>query len=238
MTKSTKVDMSEVDEILAQIVSNWPSLYTTRYDALGNALTSSWPSWQETETGFIPRPSGIADGRDSLEDPTTERVNDILRGRPFETLKAWEQEQVYAARVSWGRRHAIEIFNREHAADIARNTSETFVSVPRFSLSDLDKIPLDRLDPAWRAALIEYCEKIERLSEDKVRDGKRDLNQEAQDRAASDLKSAKAAAKECLFRLGIADGAEIEQRAAEIAKLRAQAYALGLDLVERKGENV
>lgn len=236
MSKADTIDMTAVDETLTQIISNWPGLHTTRYSALENALTSSWPSWQETKTGFIPRPSAIADGRDDLEDPTTKFVGETLRGRDFEKLADWEKAYVHAQRVSWGRRHAIEVFNREHAGDIARDTTASFVGVPRFSLSDLNDIPLDRLDPAWRAALIEFCRKIEVVTEEKVRDHNRDLNAESQDRAASDLKSAKAAAKECLFRLGLVSDKEAAERAAVIARIRREAAAFGLELVERKTE--
>jgi hypothetical protein len=218
--------MLTVDETLEKLISNWPSLHRSRLTALASIFTGDCDDWSKGYPN-ADRTSGLY-SRDEYE--TKEITLDASTAKNH-----YNTEMLYHL----GNR-AEKTFVRENAALIARtNLGEwnEFRYVPSFSEYQLNRIPVEKLTPEWRAALIELCKEILYLREDFVHRNPRGLNAESIERKVTDLKEAQKTAQECLIRLGEGDKEAEKARNAAIQKLRFEAEKYGFVLAKIETES-
>lgn len=211
-----------VTQTVCQMIYNWPSITEGRLAALSRVFTCSG-DWIETPEGTYP------ELEDSLGAPS-----------------AIEQEAKYLAECKKLDRKAEPrdlLFRRREDAkhQFTRNNAELmagedffnrFKYPPKFSIYELNRLPLDTMEPQWKAALIEFCKAILSYSQSETLEYHRKHAEQYRIRAVSDLAEAHKTAKECLTRLGVGEKPEIDARKVAIAELRRQAEQMGMKLVE------
>lgn len=215
-----------VSETLAAIISNWPSLHTSRLSALRNIFTGDCDDWSKG----CPNPyrTSAIYSRDDFDTP--EEIEKLrAKARSFEeslsNLKDLSDKK----------------FIRTNAAFIATATYgpfHAFQYVPTFSMYDLNRISPETLNAEWREALIEFCKAILSLREDFARSNPNGYTAETIERRVIELKNAQATAREALNRLGLANEQEKKDRDDAIQKLRFEAAKLGFKLEKVDPANV
>jgi hypothetical protein len=219
---------ASVKDVLAQIISNWPTLYRTRLQALDAIFGKTYGvDWSNGS------PIGI-DALDSRDEGLDKPIDETISGSDKHSPNA------KLLNVRLDRQKAL--FVRENAEIIAcaeYGEHHDFRSAPTcFSESDLNRMPLEKLSEEWRDAFLEYLRAIIAYSEDKLR--LRKALQGIGDRYIEDevvrLNSSKRAAREAMFRLG-QGGKEAEAvRRQVLDKLRYEAERLGFTLTAMKPE--
>lgn len=217
-------DLKSVDEVLARMISNSPTLWASRMDALNRVFTYS-SDWSK---GY------------PINDDLAERESDL--DKPLdETLTGSDAKYYRNSTLAEKRADRAEaLFIRAQAALIAAAESGRFHDfryTPRFTTYHLNNIPLATLSEDWRKALSDYCSEILIYDEDKVRLRKKldGVSDEYIEREVQQLRSSKEAAQETLARLGKGEKREAAARAAAIEALRLQAQKFGLKLVPQEG---
>jgi hypothetical protein len=218
----TETKKTGVNEILAKLISDWPSLYRSRLSALSRVF-SYYDNW----SGGFPH-HDYPDRDESLDQPLDE------------TLDGSDARSYRNSAILRKRHERMEdLFIRENAEMIAAAESgkfRDFTSTPDFSTYYLNRMPLETMNADWRAALEEFCRAILLYSEDKLRHRKALQGTCASyiENEVSRLNSSKAAAQEALSRLGKSGEQESRERAALIQKLHYEAEALGFTLTPMK----
>jgi hypothetical protein len=209
-----------VDETLEKMIANWPGLYRSR-------LSTLYGLFEDAARWVHGQPCGLSalDMRDGDLDRPLDETLDKHDAKYSPNRSRLNQRLDYAKKQ----------FVRANAALIARaeiGEWYDFRSVPSFSFYLVNRLPLDTMAPEWRKALIELCQEILRLTEEFARRNRHGYSADTINRQMAGLVSAKAAAQECLIRLGLGDEDAKKARQTLIQKLRFEAEALGLKLVE------
>lgn len=224
MAKQKK--LTGVNETLTAMIANWPSLYPSRLTALRRVFTNHM-NWSD---GTPQSNDSIFTRDDSMDTPLDETLKGSDTYSPnVQILRLRKERQTYE-------------FTRTNAALIAAAEYGDFYDfehTPSFSTYDLNSIPLEKLTPEWRAALIEFCNAIIAVTEDSVRTDPsvRHYSKDAIEKKVVQLQDAKATARECLMRLGEGKKEEEAARNRALDELRAQAHRLGFKLERVNPEN-
>ncbi|RYD66586.1 MAG: hypothetical protein EOP83_04675 [Verrucomicrobiaceae bacterium] len=211
-----------VNETVTLMIHNWPSITEGRLDALSRVFTCTG-DWKKTSTGSYPL---LGDSLGSMSEIDAEKK--YLAECSKRNRKIDNRDLVRARRDD-----AKEQFTRDNASLLAEeNFFNEFSSQPTFDVYRLNVLPLDTMEPQWKAALVEYCKAVLSYTDEKVLDRCRKQTADSRNRALDDLAVSQTTAKECLARLGMGEKPDEEARKARIADLRFQAKLLGLTLVE------
>lgn len=212
-----------VTATLTTIISNWPSLHTSRLSALRNIFTGDCDDWSKGYPN--PHRTSAIYSRDDFEE---EVAKDTSAKSPVDHLRnaKYYEEKMFV------RRNAALIAIADHGE------WHSFCYVPTFTTYELNRISPETLNDDWRNALIEFCKEILSFPESRARKNPNGYTEETVERKVSDLKDAQATAREALNRLGIADEQEKRDRAEAIQKLRHEASKLGFKLEKVDPANV
>lgn len=221
----------KVNETIAKMIRNWPILHPTRKDALRHVFIAPWVDW----TGGEPNFDGLMSNDDRPLDDEDAEIEKLL-GRRGDVVSAAKQKYIDAETVSTRlrvrRRNMETKFLLDNADLIAMDTQVEFDCPPTFSLYELNRIPLEKLNDEWKAALVEFCHEVQFYDECKIDIKYHDHNVESRDRQKRALADAKKTAAECLSRLDPSAEA-VKARAAKLAEVRALAAALGYELTAK-----
>lgn len=212
-----------VEDTIAKMIQNWPSLYRDRLSALTRIFNDAdWHDGQPFSESISTRDENI------FEDVITAVARFDQSDSPYAKNKRLE------IRLRTFRENATLKFIIDNASLIAQVKSHEFSYTPSFSSYELNRIPLEKLAPEWREALIEFCEEILIESEKNV------LHRTAQyptadiQREIKKLEQAQATARECLVRIDPSRAAaqEATERLDAIRKLQYEAEKFGYTLTK------
>ncbi len=218
----------------AKMIAYWPTLYSNRYDAMRRVFSCA--EWKNgcpvLEDTFVGRhTSKEIDRKEYLKDIAREKETrygrDKLPGR---------LAQIKLRYVKACAKHEFAEKNSLLIATAIEYLGERFSYVPEFSTHSLNQIPLNELTPAWRAALIEYCEAIDSYSMNQARKNPNGYTNDVVERNVVRLEEAKKTAKEALYRLDPSRCAQEQKvfRDNELSALRHAAEKYGFTLTEIK----
>lgn len=218
--------LNAVDQVLAKMIHNWPTLYPNRLAALKHVFEDG-AEWYDNGTVWLMSLDGQSDSLTDDEDAVAASATEYLNSLPDTPEYRRTRERTDAkARLEVRQRNAKYMFIRENAELIA--TAECrFDTVPRFSLSGLNKIPLEKLTPEWKEALVEFCRAIQYFSPRDMERIKVSMGDNIE--YTSRLEEARKTASECLMRLD-PEGEGKHARNAEIDRIRREAEKYGYTL--------
>jgi len=213
-----------VDKAVAQLIAAWPTLFSTREDAL---LRYASQDWSEKTGEPLREDSSDQDLNKTFEDFLADQIGRSGRDRS-DFMKAFDNRMALVRL----REQNDALFTRANAELIATLESG-FSSPPRLSTFDVNRWPAN-MTPAWKAAMVELADRILEYPESKVE--KHTDSPISRGQYLAGLKEAKEAAKEILARFAPerATTAEKQERDAEILKLRDAAEKLGYSLTPMK----
>jgi hypothetical protein len=211
-----------VTQTVCQMIYNWPSITEGRLPALSRVFTCSG-DWIETPEGAYPELEDSLGTTSPIDQEAKYLAECEKMGRKVEGRDLLFRR----------RQDAKHRFTRENAEIMAEEDFfNRFKYPPSFSTYKLNRLPLETMEPQWKAALIEFCKAVLDYSEKDALEYHREHAEQSRKRAVSDLAEAHRTAKECLARLGVGDKPEIDARKAAIAELQRQAENLGMKLVK------
>lgn len=220
--------LTSVEAVLAAMIGNWPTLMSTRNDALRHLFTNTGTEW--AKEGY-PLPSAAYEAstrNDEDEDQAATDSGQFYKG---------EEKAAHEARGRLrARRHNQKIaFTRDNAALLAIEPYSAFSYVPTFSTYELNRLPLDKLNDDWKGALIEFCNAILDYSvDDALRHHRSGMSPDYIERSVQELKQSHAVATECIARFGISKNKN--ERNVALEKLRAEAAKFGFNLTKIESE--
>lgn len=218
--------MNAVDQVLAKMIYNWPTLYVNRLAALKEVFADG-AQWNKDGSVWLMALDGASEKTvEDEEAAVAEETKFYDKLADNEENRRGRATAVATARLRVRERNARYAFIRENA-DVLAVAAGKFDYVPRFSLHALNAIPLDRLSPAWKAALGEFAHAILCFSD---RDMERcKLAHGPNVDYVSRLEEAKVTARECLLRL-YPEKEAANARREEIERIRREAEKFGLTL--------
>lgn len=222
-----------VVDVIAIMIKNWPTLYSTRMDCLNKIFNTlvdwndGWPILNsvETETKYFDEPLDV-----KIKKASEEEYKDNNH-RPKDEI----QKFVNARILKIKREYNDNKFKRENAYIIAaaRGYGNNFSSYPTFSLYSLNSIPLNKLNDEWKNVLIEYCDEIiqtNRLYIGDIMAQNHQYTEDYRNRIKLTVASAVDTAQEALSRL-IPQEEDTKKRNNEISNIKNLAEKYGYKLV-------
>ena len=217
---------TNVNAVLARYIAAWPSLCDNRHDALLWVFTNS--AIQRWHKGCPVFWDDYSSDKELTETAVRAEIAKLTRS---------DQREIVYQTLRIRREVTIHRFTRKHAAQIAEATTykPMFRGVPDFSVFALNRIPLNELTPAWKAALIELADAIlaARVDDYTKRMKLENLSADAIKHTESRFCSAQATANETLMRLcpERVESLTKHERGDKLNQLRMAAEALGMKLV-------
>lgn len=152
-----------VNDVLAVMIKNWPTLFDTRMDCLDRVFTfeigwkDGYPSNPDIYTKSTDYYNTTVDDiiEKELKD-ISERYSDLgdkaVHDRSVEATLRIKKDNCY---------NEFKIRNADLIAKTKITTDKSFTSYPSFSTHHLNRrIPFDKLNHDWQLAFIEYCNEI------------------------------------------------------------------------------
>lgn len=219
------MELNVVDRTLATMIANWPDSYRNRLSALRKVFVEG-TEWNADGTIWNTALDGPSNKiADNVDEAVAESMG-FYEGLPdTPENRARRQREEATTRLRVLHRNATVQFIRDNA-ELLAVASCRFEYVPRFPMSALNDIPLDRLTPEWKAALVEFCKAILEFTNKDLARCEEKHGPSAD--YAPRLAEAYATAREALARINpeFADRARRE----EIERLRSEAAKLGFKL--------
>jgi hypothetical protein len=214
-----------VDKAVAQLIAAWPTLFSTREDAL---LRFAGQGWSEKTGEPLREDSSDQDLNKTFEQLMADQVGHRPAHDRTDFMRSFDNRMV----LDRLREQNDALFTRANAELIASLEGD-FKSPPRLSTYDVNRWPAN-MTPAWKAAMVELADRILEYPESKVE--KHTDSPVSRGQYLAGLKEAKEAAKEILARFAPerATQAEKQERDAAIQKLRYAAEKLGYSLTPMK----
>lgn len=224
-----------VNQAVATVISNWPSSYASRADALKSFFTKPNVEWIDGQP-YIDDTMGMrcVHAGNSVEEEETE-VASVIR-RCEKKSESYRQKRIAETRLYIRRERARAQFNRDNVEWLAVEENSKFSFTPQFTTRDLNRLPFNDMTADWRAAFKEFCDLIIYYSDEELEKRLIGKSEEAQRQEREMLEASKLTAREGLFRIGEGKRPAEQARQEAIEKLRAEAAKFGFDLTQIKPE--